>query len=71
VDDGGRWVHAHPPDRAVCFDASALTKELYNSTQAPAKRDVAGPSSKFLVPMVANGHVDVGTQTELDVYGEL
>ena len=53
------------------FDASDLTKELYNSTAAPARRDVAGPSSKFLVPTVANGHVYVGTQTELDVYGEL
>jgi hypothetical protein len=59
-----------PPDRAVYFDASDLTKEFYNSTQAPAKLDVAGPSSKFLVPTVANGHVYVGTQTELDVYGE-
>jgi hypothetical protein len=48
-----------------------LTKELYNSTQTPAKRDVAGSSSKFLVPTVANGHVYVGTQTEFDVYGEL
>jgi hypothetical protein len=53
------------------FDASDLTKELYDSTQAPAVRDAAGLSSKFLVPTVANGHVYVGTQTELDVYGEL
>ena len=53
------------------FDASDLTKELYDSTQAPAMRDAAGLSSKFLVPTVANGHVYVGTQTELDVYGEL
>jgi hypothetical protein len=53
------------------FDASDLTKELYNSTKAPGMRDVAGPSSKFLAPTVANGHVYVGTQTELDVYGEL
>jgi hypothetical protein len=53
------------------FDASDLTKELYDSTQAAAMRDAAGLSSKFLVPTVANGHVYVGTQTELDVYGEL
>ena len=53
------------------FDATDLTKELYDSTQAPAMRDAAGLSSKFLVPTVANGHVYVATQTELDVYGEL
>jgi hypothetical protein len=53
------------------FDASDLTKELYDSTQAPAMRDAAGLSSKFLMPTVANGHVYVGTQTELDVYGAL
>jgi outer membrane protein assembly factor BamB len=59
------------PAVLYAFDASDLAKELWDSTQAPAMRDAAGTSSKFLVPTVANGHVYVGTQTELDVYGEL
>lgn len=53
------------------YDASDLTKELYDSTQAPGNRDAPGPAGKFVVPTVANGHVYVATQTELDVYGAL
>jgi len=53
------------------YDATDLTKELWNSSQAPAQRDQAGRVAKYAMPTVINGHVYFGTQTELDVYGVL
>jgi len=52
------------------FDATNVATMLYNSTQN-ATRDTAGLSAKFAVPLVANGHVYVGTQSEVDAYGLL
>jgi hypothetical protein len=71
------WViegDGYTPSRAAvlhAYDATDLTKELYNSAQAAGGRDTAGAAVKFTVPAVVSGHVYVGTQTELDVYGGL
>ncbi|CEF48819.1 unnamed protein product [uncultured bacterium] len=41
------------------YDASDLSRELYNTNQAPNSRDHFGSRAKFSVPTVANGKVYV------------
>ena len=53
------------------YDALDLKNELWNSNQAAGMRDQAAKVAKNAVPTIANGRVYFGTQTELDVYGEL
>ena len=43
------------------YDASDLSHELYNSTQASNGRDSFGTGNKFITPLVVNGKVYVGT----------
>ncbi len=52
------------------YKATDLTQEIYNSTQNP-DRDTPGLPLKFTVPTVADGHVFVGTQSSVAMYGLL
>jgi hypothetical protein len=50
------------------FDATDVSKELYNSQQA-GSRDMVPAGVGFVGPTVANGKVYVGTVSELAVFG--
>jgi hypothetical protein len=51
------------------YDASDVSKELYNSNQNAARDSLGG--TKFSVPTIANGKVYLGTFSGLVVYGFL
>jgi len=53
------------------YDASDLSRELYNSNQEVSGRDLFGVGNKFIVPTVANGKVYVGTTNGVGVFGLL
>ena len=66
LQTGGAGV----PGILHAYDATDLSKELYNSSQAGA-RDALDEWDKFSVPVVANGEVFVTSTSRLTVYGLL
>jgi hypothetical protein len=50
------------------YDASNLTRELYNTDQAAGGRDQFGAGNKFITPTVADGMVFVGTPNSVAVF---
>lgn len=63
-------VYAFDGRRAVlhALNAMNVAQELYSSEQNLA-RDNAGAALRFVIPLVVNGRVYVGTAGEVDVYG--
>ncbi|HLH27770.1 MAG TPA: hypothetical protein VKW77_02575, partial [Acidimicrobiales bacterium] len=53
------------------YEASDLSRMLYNSDQAPGGRDSVGPSNKFITPTIADGRVYVATADGVAVFGLL
>ena len=52
------------------YNANNLV-ELYNTNQAASGRDHFGAGNKFIIPMIINGKVYVGTTTGVGVFGLL
>ncbi|HKV64191.1 MAG TPA: hypothetical protein VJO16_19955 [Candidatus Acidoferrum sp.] len=64
------WAIENSGAVLYAYDATDLTKELYNSNQAANNRDHFS-GNKFITPMVVNGKVYVGTATSVAVFGLL
>jgi hypothetical protein len=69
------WSHENPNPNTQgvlhAYDASDLSHELYNSSQAANGRDRFGPGNKFITPTIAGGKVFVGTTNSVAVFGLL
>ena len=59
------------PAVLVAGNATNLTTELYNSTQAAGNRDRLANGTKFALPTVADGKVFVGNSNSVSVFGLL
>lgn len=64
-------IELRDPAVLRAYDARDLSRELYNSDQAPDHRDQFGSGIKFAVPTVADGRVFVGAQAGVAVFGLL
>jgi hypothetical protein len=63
------WDLVYSKNQLRAYSAAALGTELWTSAQASGNRDQVGTVEKFTTPIVADGHVLVGTASALVVYG--
>src|SRR5260370_1236026 len=64
------WAIENSGAILFAYDATDLTKELYDSNQPANNRDHFS-GNKFITPVVVNGKVYVGPQTSVAVFGLL
>ncbi len=66
------WAHETATVAVLhAYDPANLANELYNSNQASGARDQFGVANTFMVPVVTNGKVFVGTQSAVAEFGLL
>jgi hypothetical protein len=66
------WVAENASPAVLhAYDATDLSKELYNSTQAAGGRDACGSGNKFIAVTIADGKVFMGTTNSVCVFGLL
>jgi len=70
ASNGIVWAIENSGAILFAYDATDLTKELYDSNQAVNSRD-SFSGNKFITPVVANGRVYVGTPNSVAVFGLL
>src|SRR5438552_7459764 len=63
------WAIENTGAILFAYDATDLTKELYNSNQAANGRDHFSGNGKFITPVIVNGKVYVGTPNSVAVFG--
>ncbi len=66
------WAQWNDPTTAVLYALDPVTlAKLYSSADAANSRDKLGPGYKFVVPLVVNGKVFLGTTNSVAVFGLL
>jgi hypothetical protein len=64
------WAHENATNAVLhAYDATDLSNELYNSEQAADGADEFGAGNKFIVPVVIDGKVFVGSESAVGVFG--
>jgi len=64
------WNGAGRPAVLYAFDANKIDQPIYTSEQN-SQRDRAAMATRFVIPVVVNGHLYFGTRGEVEVYGLL
>jgi hypothetical protein len=64
------WNGPERPAILYAFDARDLSRPIYTSEQNSA-RDRAALATRFVIPVVAKGHVYFGARGEVEMYGLL